>query len=349
MTNKQFVVLVLSVALALLVFARLFIFSLSPVENIVVSPERLAVIHTQARHFDNKTAFAFGGQGIYSTTELFKCFSAMESLSKIGGWKGDIYFLVDHEDCIDKNLLKSFDNKNIHIVKVKNERKDSSTGSSTSRRLFNQQPFERSMAIKTLILNHIESPTVELVVWYDCDVLFVKKDCVAEMLSKKPEITKQRPIFISMDNHVGSVAVNKSVSHDALKLWHDGILSSNSASSMGSHASVPDYVIFSKLFGAYVVCFVGDTVCGVLFHLTHVLLSRYGAVSAYMIFVHFFLNFFSFFSGSKSAESDAKFGVFDPIWADSFPSSLPNNGTIYSCTTQCALHLSSGRCNHLGT
>ena len=37
---------------------------------------------------DPSMAFFFGGTGIYETIELFKCLMAMESLSKVGGWKG---------------------------------------------------------------------------------------------------------------------------------------------------------------------------------------------------------------------------------------------------------------------
>jgi hypothetical protein len=249
-------------------------------------------------HYDNKTAFAFGGQGIYSTTELFKCLSAIESLSKIGGWKGDIYFLVDNTQCIEEQHMKSLGNENIHIVKVNNER--TQNVNLKNRKLFNQQPFERSMAIKTLILDYIKSPTVELVLWYDCDVLFVKPDCVAEMLKNKPMITKEKPIFLSKPTHVGSVAVNKTLSQQALKLWHDNIIALNSFSAIGSTPAVPDYKVFGKLFG------------------------------------------------EDPTIANAKYGIFDTIWADRFPYNLPNNGSLYENTTQCALHLSSGRCNHLG-
>ena len=52
--------------------------------------------------------------------------------------------------------------------------------------------------------------------------------------------------------------------------------------------------------------------------------------------------------GNDASRPEAKFGLFDAAWKDSFPYYLPNNGTLFDNTTQCALHLSSGRCNSLG-
>jgi len=87
------------------------------------------------------------------------------------------------------------------------------------RQLFNSQPFERSMAVKMTILQHLR-PSIEFAVWYDCDVLFFKPGCVAEKMLRQPLdglITAQAPIAIPFEFHVGSFAVKQGVSNSALQ------------------------------------------------------------------------------------------------------------------------------------
>lgn len=281
---------------------------------------------------DNKTAFVFGATGIYSTSELFKCMSSIESLTKIGGWKGSIYLLMDKDTCLNKKLLKSFPNQNIHIVPVRKERRrrlrssdrrtSQSTGGSfynttsyqsfshslhnnenftshSRRKLLNSQPFERSMAIKMHLLDYLPSH-IEYAVWYDCDVLFIRPNCAIEMIEKKPVITKEKPIFLSYSGHVGSFVVSPQVSREALDLWHSEVLTSNSPSALGARPAIPDYQVFNHLFG------------------------------------------------KNASDPNAKFGLLDRIWHDIMPKGFAPNHTVYWNTTACVVHLSNGRCRHLG-
>jgi hypothetical protein len=288
--------------------------------------------------YDNETAFVFGAVGIYSTTELFKCMSAMESLSKVGGWRGPIYLLIDQESCLDQKLIKSFPNKNIHIVHVQKERRrrmrrrlDEQTREtaeedhhqlkdlfvhnnssplfrssesqneeySQHRQLLSTQPFERTMAVKMHILDYLPS-NIQYAIWYDCDVLWVKPNCVQEMLNHKPQITAEKPIFLSIPGHVGSFVVKNGVSGPALQAWKTELLASNSPSALESREAIQDFKVFINLFGKY------------------------------------------------PNDTNAKFGLLHSSYKDVMPKGFaPNNHSIYENATECIVHLSNGRCRHL--
>ncbi len=330
--------------IALLVF---LFFIRSEIANVTT------VVHTSlsgtptdfhTRHYreginDNETAFVFGGTGIYTTSEMFKCMAAVETLATIGGWGGNIYLLLDDDSCLDKKIFASLPNKNIHVVQIENERRrrlrsvdsegrvgghaisphgellvDSAHGVTylngtytlghhdneiEHRKLLNKQPFQRSMQVKMHILDHLPEH-IKYAAWYDCDVMFIKPNCVKAMIENKPDITKEKPIFLRKDNFVGSFVAKRGVSEDALNLWREELLKVNSASSLGSKDAVPDNIVFSNLFGY------------------------------------------------DHTKPTAKYGISHKSWHDQMPQAFPHNGSIYWNTTECAMHLSNGRCRHLG-
>lgn len=297
------------------VWVGLTLFALFILRSVFQTPtvvaEELSLQHLSSvprRYDDNQTAFVFGATGIYSTSELFKCMAAIESLSKIGGWDGHVYLLLDSDSCLDRKFIKSLPNKNVHVVPIKKERRrklrtdmqyESFNSTSTRRILMNSQPFERSMAVKMHLLDYLPSH-IQYAAWYDCDVLFVKPGCAKDMVDKKPPITPQKPIFTTLPGHVGAFVVKTDVSQPALKQWHDTILTSNSPSSLGDKPAIPDYEVFNSLFG------------------------------------------------KDPNASDTKFGILNRVWEDVMPRLLAPNSSIYWNATECAIHLSNGRCRNLG-
>jgi hypothetical protein len=214
---------------------------------------------------------------------------------------------------LDKKIFNSLPNKNIHVIQIEKERrrlrKDSegegevdmpySNRSSIKRHLLNQQPFQRSMSVKMHLLDYLP-PQIQYAAWYDCDVLFVKPNCVKDMVDNKPNITPEKPIALRKNNFVGSFVAKKGVSESALKAWHDELLRVNSPSAIGDKPEVRDNIVFCDLFGYDVDA------------------------------------------------KDAKFVVSPTVWHDAMPRELPYNGSFFWNATDCALHLSNGRCTHLG-
>ena len=49
-------------------------------------------------------AFVFGGLGAYAKLEAFKCLLAVESLVKVGGYKGDVYFITEPKACVPTQI-----------------------------------------------------------------------------------------------------------------------------------------------------------------------------------------------------------------------------------------------------
>jgi len=317
--NKVILSVIISAVIVLLIVLRNEIFSLGA-EDEKNLHEHFEIRQQYLKHQydDNQTAFVFGATGMYSTSELFKCMSAVESLSTVGGWGGHVYVLVDQSECINKDMIKKLPNKNIHIIHVNKERRrrlrdadDNSPayGNMSSarhghhkhghRHLLTDQPFQRAMAVKMHALEYLPEH-IQYAVWYDCDVLFVKPQCVRTMLEHKPALSYEKPFFLRQNNHVGTFVVHKEYSQKALQVWHDKLLEVNSPSALGNQEAVPDYEVFSRLFGRF------------------------------------------------SGDSGAQFGILHPTWHDIMPPMLPNNGSLYWNTTECVIHFSNGRCNHLG-
>jgi len=231
--------------------------------------------------YDDKTAFVFGAQGVYVTTELFKCLGAIESLSKIGGWKGDIYFMMPDTTCLTRDVMERFESNNVHIITVK----DTSPS-------FEFRPNRNNNEIKMQIKFEMDkiyakNPKLELLVWYDCDVMFIKEGCVAHMIANKPVITDEQPIIIPREFHVGSFLINPQISLKYINQWRKALLN--------------------------------------------------GVKGA---------DWYTDFNAFKDAfEANHKYGISNEAWHDTFPNDPSNIANNISC----AVHLSNGRCRHLGT
>lgn len=239
---------------------------------------------------DSKMAFVFGGQGVYESSELFKCLAAMESLSKIGGWKGHIYFLMGSTACLPSGKLHDLiENNNIHVVKVTEQEVPSI--------MPRRQNNELRMAIKTEIWKYVD-PAIETVLWYDCDVLFVHEGCVAEMVRKKPLISDEKPFYLSWPVHVGSFASSPTISGKYLEVWRKGLEKAALEHKKGEW--IQDFVIFADLFG------------------------------------------------KDPSLPETKWGLMDKAFHDVFPQHISASGELQEGTTKCAVHLSTGRCAHLG-
>ena len=311
---------------------------------------------------DPTVAFVFGATGVYSTSELFKCASAMESLVKIGGWVGHIYLLIDDTSCLNKDWLNGLKKLNPHIsiihigkslaTSTSNTEANSKTHTSGAvsgtvhgghgnhshtrnshhirRTLLNSQPFEHSMAIKTHILDFL-APQVQIAIWYDCDVIFGIPGCVRHMLHDYPlhqNITEHKPIWIPHEYHVGSFAVKQDVSLSALIQWRDAILNGNRDSLLSDKSSLPDFETFKTLFGRKE--------------------SGIDPKTGHTIYT--------------SSYEDAHYGLLPKAYHDNIPphlikrafnasssGSMSIGNSVYDLSqiTQCVVHLSNGRCRHL--
>lgn len=303
------------------VFALVFLFLIrnvlqsSVLETTVIKyqVEHTTHIKPQFLHNDNKTAFVFGATGVYSTTELFKCISAIESLVKIGGWSGDIYLLIDDTSCLDPKLMASVPNANIHVVPITDEwtrrrlhgapyRDDSDI---THRRLLNNnnaaapKSIQHSAAIKTHILDYV-NPNIEVALWYDCDVIFARPGCVKKMIQTPLPITTAKPFAIAERHHLGTFAVKQNVSNNALLQWREKILT-NSNSKTTEKDPFPEEKIFRDLFLR---------------------------------------------SGENASTADEKAFLSPHVYHDVVISPMIVNATLAD-QTECVIHLSNTRCQHI--
>ena len=186
----------------------------------------------------SKLAFVFSALGVFENLELFKCLMAMESLSKVGSWKGDIYFLVGSTRYIPSNIQQILETGNIHVIKV-----DEISPSY----FFYESSNEVRMLNKMKIIDYVKS-AAETIVYYDCDVLFVNKGCVQTMIDNIPPLSQQYPIAISGGCHIGSFVVDRRYSKEALHAWGSALSTALDSKEARKHW-IPDYQAFCELFG----------------------------------------------------------------------------------------------------
>lgn len=185
-----------------------------------------------------KIAFVFSALGVFENLELFKCLMAMESLSKIASWKGDIYLLIGNTRYVPKKLHQILETGRIHVVKV-----DEISPSYFLRDSSN----EKRMLNKMKILDYVKS-SAEAIVYYDCDILFVNQGCVQTMIDNIPQLSPEYPIATNGHCHVGSFIVDKRYSVEALHKWGE-TLDAALESEEGKKRWIPDFEPFCNLFG----------------------------------------------------------------------------------------------------
>ena len=82
-------------------------------------------------------AFVFGGLGAYAKLEAFKCLLAVESLVKVGGYKGDVYFITEPKACVPTQIelrtLLNYDK--VYVLSKDDESKLSGESSFSNRRI----------------------------------------------------------------------------------------------------------------------------------------------------------------------------------------------------------------------
>lgn len=65
-----------------------------------------------------KLGFVFAAAGTYASANSYRCIAAIETLVRIGGWRGPTYLLTDGgEQCFDERLIRdAAGSQNVHVV-----------------------------------------------------------------------------------------------------------------------------------------------------------------------------------------------------------------------------------------
>lgn len=182
-------------------------------------------------------AFVFGGLGGYAKLESFKCLLALESLIKVGGYEGDVYFITEKESCVptQQELRRKFQYNNLHVI-YKEDYKDMIPPHYEGKKI---PRYLQDMSIKQDLFHYLPKK-IQVAAWYDCDVVFGVKDCIKRnLLCALPKLNDELVIFNSAGWHMGSFMVHRDYSKKLLKDWKEELFKENYAS---------DYLALKALF-----------------------------------------------------------------------------------------------------
>ncbi|CAL6335074.1 unnamed protein product [Bathycoccus prasinos] len=156
-------------------------------------------------------AFVFGGLGAYAKLEAFKCLLAVESLVKVGGYKGDVYFITEPKACVPTQieLRKLLNYDKVYVLSKDDESKLSDFDIS-----------QRHVGKKDIF--QFLPERIQIAAWYDCDVVFGVQDCVKNnLLCDIPAFSSKVPMYNSAGWHLGSFMVHRKYSRDLLRMWKE--------------------------------------------------------------------------------------------------------------------------------
>lgn len=164
-------------------------------------------------------AFVFGGLGAYAKLEAFKCLLAVESLVKVGGYKGDVYFITEPKACVPTQieLRKLLNYDKVYVLSKDDESKLSGESSFSNRRIKKKKKIStylKDMSVKMDIFQFLPE-RIQIAAWYDCDVVFGVQDCVKNnLLCDIPAFSSKVPMYNSAGWHLGSFMVHRKYSRD---------------------------------------------------------------------------------------------------------------------------------------
>jgi hypothetical protein len=171
-------------------------------------------------------AFVFGGLGAYAKLEAFKCLLAVESLVKVGGYKGDVYFITEPKACVPTQieLRKLLNYDKVYVLSKDDESKLSGESYFSNRRIKKKKKIStylKDMSVKMDIFQFLPE-RIQIAAWYDCDVVFGVQDCVKNnLLCDIPAFSSKVPMYNSAGWHLGSFMVHRKYSRDLLRMWKE--------------------------------------------------------------------------------------------------------------------------------
>ena len=192
--------------------------------------------------------FVFGGLGGYARLEAFKCLLAIESLVRVAGYDGDVYFITENttSSCVpsqeELRLRLGYDRVHVTYIDAASRLGKSNLESTDGEKKRPLRTYLRDMAIKMEIFDYLPKH-IEVAAWYDCDVVFGIHGCAQNnLMCAIPKFSYATPMYTSLGStawHVGSFMVHRVYSKNMLREWKEELFT-------GNHIS--DYPALEALF-----------------------------------------------------------------------------------------------------
>lgn len=187
----------------------------------------------EATKFSSRDDTAYVFLGLGATAHQMNCPAAIESLVRFAGWDGKVYLITDQASCFDRDLMirnAGMKAENLNIVEVKEDFGGGGVDLSNPKVGFSKNRL-KSKSMKTQLFDVIPDPSVQVLAYADCDILFVDEGCATEFVTGGVpwEDKKIRFSRVTVDTesgrlaniHTGTILMHRQHSKEVLQRWSD--------------------------------------------------------------------------------------------------------------------------------
>jgi len=199
--------------------------------------------------------FVLMGLGPYA--RQMKCEAAIESLRRHGGWTGPIFLLTDAAECYLRNPIWSDCELDAKVIDVDD---DLSSGFTTPRLYKTKGNRLRSKKYKTRVFEFVTDPSIEVLVYLDCDMIVADAEHGVEEFVREyyNRFDNETRIFVYPENnpsaingivHTGMFIVHRNWSIPILEEWRRQLETNIDASDQAAfiRAGISQYRFIDEL------------------------------------------------------------------------------------------------------
>ena len=194
-------------------------------------------IHKEAsgRQNLNNTAYVFLGLG--ATAHQLNCPAAIESLVRYGGWGGKVFLVTDQGNCFDRQKMikdSGIHPDNLKMVVVEEDFGGGGIDIWNSKVGFSKNRL-RSKSMKTKLFDIIDDPSIQVLAYVDCDILFGQEGCPARFVDNGVPWEDRNIRFSRIGEdpdtgrltniHTGTIVMHRQYSKETLQRWYDRLAS----------------------------------------------------------------------------------------------------------------------------
>lgn len=217
--------------------------------------EQNPIPHATNRTYIEGVGFVLLGLGSFA--RQLKCEAAMESLRNHGGWDGSIFLLTDAPSCFKDGEMWKDCRLDAQVVDVGDDLSSSFAVPSLTKTRGNRL---RSKKYKTRIFEHISDPSIEVLIYMDCDMLIAGAENGIEsfILDYISQFNEENRVFLFPENspekiegvvHGGIFMAHRKWSAPVLQKWGEQLDTEIDASDQAAfvRAGIMEYQFMDHL------------------------------------------------------------------------------------------------------
>lgn len=201
-----------------------------------LSVKRHATEATVAKTHESLSDTAYVFLGLGATAHQLNCPASIESLVRYGGWSGKIFLITDQGNCFDDDLIirnAGMEKQNFQKIVVKEDFGGGGIDIWNPKVGFSKNRL-RSKSMKTQLFDIIKDPTIQVLAYVDCDILFGVEGCPAQFVQAGAPWEQNKIKFSRIGTdadgkltniHTGTIVMHREHSKEVLQRWYDRLSS----------------------------------------------------------------------------------------------------------------------------